>query len=196
MEDKQQQHQGTSEVRLDQVAGVLWIQDQAVAGADLGDPPFQLVASELPELLALRYRLHGIDRIVSRTLAWALLTTVLGLGYAEVVLGPGRLLPQGPSLMVAAARRVHKRAHAAAMLHLVSCCSWKATLVWLQIAKASSSTATATRRISAAGTGAASLTGNRLRWRRSFAVHDCNRGANVCHRVVAAAGGRKAGDRH
>jgi hypothetical protein len=51
----------------------------------------------------LRYRLYDIDRIVSRTLAWALLTVVLGLGYAGVVLGLSRLLPQGSSLAVAAA---------------------------------------------------------------------------------------------
>ncbi|MDP9208119.1 MAG: hypothetical protein M3O65_06400, partial [Actinomycetota bacterium] len=51
----------------------------------------------------LRYRLYDIDRIVSRTLAWALLTVVLGLGYAGVVLGLGRLLPDSSSLVVAAA---------------------------------------------------------------------------------------------
>ena len=51
----------------------------------------------------LRYRLYDLDRIVSRTLAWALLTVLLGLGYAAVVLGLGRLLPQGSSLAVAAA---------------------------------------------------------------------------------------------
>jgi hypothetical protein len=51
----------------------------------------------------LRYRLYDLDRIISRTLAWGLLTVLLGLGYAAVVLGLGRLLPEGSSLVVAAA---------------------------------------------------------------------------------------------
>jgi hypothetical protein len=51
----------------------------------------------------LRYRLYDLDRIVSRTLAWTLLTLLLALAYAAVVLGLGRLLPQGSSLAVAAA---------------------------------------------------------------------------------------------
>jgi hypothetical protein len=51
----------------------------------------------------LRYRLYDLDRIISRTLAWTLLTVLLGLGYAAVVLLGGRLLPQGSSLAVAAA---------------------------------------------------------------------------------------------
>jgi peptidoglycan/LPS O-acetylase OafA/YrhL len=51
----------------------------------------------------LRYRLYDLDRIISRTLAYAVLTLLLGLGYAGVVLGLGRLLPQGSSLLVAAA---------------------------------------------------------------------------------------------
>ena len=51
----------------------------------------------------LRYRLYDIDRIISRTLAYALLTLLLGLGYAAVVLGLGRLLGKGSSLVVAAA---------------------------------------------------------------------------------------------
>src|SRR5215211_5788686 len=51
----------------------------------------------------LRYRLYDLDRVISRTLTWALLTLLLGLGYAAVVLGLGRLLPEGSSLAVAAA---------------------------------------------------------------------------------------------
>jgi hypothetical protein len=51
----------------------------------------------------LRYRLYDLDRIISRTLAWGLLTILLGLGYAGIVLGLGRLLPQGSGLVVAGA---------------------------------------------------------------------------------------------
>jgi len=51
----------------------------------------------------LRYRLYDLDRVISRTLTYGLLTVLLGLGYVGAVLGLGRLLPEGSSLVVAAA---------------------------------------------------------------------------------------------
>jgi len=51
----------------------------------------------------LRYRLYDLDRILSRTLAYGLLTLLLGGGYAGVVLGLGQLLGQESSLVVAGA---------------------------------------------------------------------------------------------
>jgi hypothetical protein len=51
----------------------------------------------------LRYRLYDIDRIISRTLAYGLLTLLLGGAYAGVVLGLGQLLGRDSSLVVAVA---------------------------------------------------------------------------------------------
>jgi len=51
----------------------------------------------------LRYRLYDLDRIISRTLAYGLLTVLLGGGYAVVVLGLGQLVGRGSSLVVAGA---------------------------------------------------------------------------------------------
>jgi divalent metal cation (Fe/Co/Zn/Cd) transporter len=54
----------------------------------------------------LRYRLYDLDRIVSRTLAYGLLTVLLGGGYAAVVLGLGQLFGRDSSLVVAVATLV------------------------------------------------------------------------------------------
>jgi hypothetical protein len=54
----------------------------------------------------LRYRLYDLDRIISRTLAYGLLTLLLGGGYAAMVLGLGQLLGRRSSLAVAAATLV------------------------------------------------------------------------------------------
>jgi len=51
----------------------------------------------------LRYRLYDLDRIISRALAYGLLTVLLGGGYAGVVLGLGQLLGRSSSLAVAGA---------------------------------------------------------------------------------------------
>ncbi|HEX3211003.1 MAG TPA: hypothetical protein VH016_00425, partial [Actinomycetota bacterium] len=51
----------------------------------------------------LRYRLYDLDRILSRTLAYGLLTVLLGGGYAAVALVLGQLLGRDSSLAVAGA---------------------------------------------------------------------------------------------
>jgi hypothetical protein len=51
----------------------------------------------------LRHHLYDIDLLINRTLVYGLLTAILGLGYAAVVLGLGRLLGRDSSLVVAAA---------------------------------------------------------------------------------------------
>ncbi|MGH2815927.1 MAG: hypothetical protein ACRDLC_12325, partial [Actinomycetota bacterium] len=51
----------------------------------------------------LRYRLYDLDRVVSRTIAYGLLTLSLGLSYAGVVLALGQLLGQDSGLAVAGA---------------------------------------------------------------------------------------------
>jgi hypothetical protein len=51
----------------------------------------------------LRYRLYDLDRVISRTIAYGLLTLSLGLSYAGVVLALGQLLGRDSTLAVAGA---------------------------------------------------------------------------------------------
>jgi hypothetical protein len=67
------------------------------AGLYLALPPLATGAA------ILRYRLYDLDRIVSRTLAYGLLTLLLGGGYAAAVLGLGQLLGRDSSSLVVAA---------------------------------------------------------------------------------------------
>ena len=85
----------------------------ALAGLTIERPGFNLFNAALDVCLALlplatgaailRYRLYDLDRIISRTLAYGLLTVLLGGGYALVVLGLGQLLGRDSPLVVAAA---------------------------------------------------------------------------------------------
>jgi hypothetical protein len=89
------------------LALLLWFGPELVVGRDLL-PAGWLGFSGLPvvaglTVAVLRYRLFDLDRVVSRTVSYALLTVLLGGGYAGVVLGVGRLLGRGSSLLVAAA---------------------------------------------------------------------------------------------
>jgi hypothetical protein len=82
-----------------------------VAGLATGSPGLvdELLAvclASIPLAIAaaiLRYRLYDLDRIISRTLTYGLLTVLLGGGYAGVVLGLGQLLGHDSPLVVAGA---------------------------------------------------------------------------------------------
>src|SRR5918995_5888 len=73
------------------------VERQQLRWVALASMPLAIVAA------VLRYRLYDLDRIISRTLAYGLLTLLLAGGYAVVALGLGQLLGQDSSLAVAAA---------------------------------------------------------------------------------------------
>ena len=84
----------------------------ALAGLALGTTALigsvgtQLCVALLPVAIGaaiLRYRLYDLDRIISRALAYGLLTMLLGGGYAGLVLGLGQFLGRESSLVVAGA---------------------------------------------------------------------------------------------
>jgi hypothetical protein len=78
----------------------------AGTSALIGSVATQFCVAVLPVAIGaaiLRYRLYDLDRIISRTVAYGLLTLLLGGGYAVVVLGLGQLLGRRSSLAVAGA---------------------------------------------------------------------------------------------
>jgi hypothetical protein len=82
------------------MAGIAIERASVVGGAVLGSAVVLCLAIAAA---ILRYRLYDLDRVISRTLAYALLTLSLGSGYAAVVLGLGQLLGKDSSLAVAGA---------------------------------------------------------------------------------------------
>jgi hypothetical protein len=85
------------------VAGLMFENDNvAFASLSLGMALLPLATGAA----ILRFRLYDLDRIISRTLAYGLLTVLLGGGYAAVVLGLGQLLGRDSPLVVAGATLV------------------------------------------------------------------------------------------
>jgi hypothetical protein len=77
-----------------------------IAAPAVGDWSFGMYVALLPVATGaaiLRYRLYDLDRIISRTLAYGLLTVLLGGAYAGLVLGLGQLVGRSSPLLVAGA---------------------------------------------------------------------------------------------
>jgi hypothetical protein len=88
------------------VAAVVVLAGLALAATDVVTWAISVWVAGLPLAIGaavLRYRLYDLDRIISRTLAYGLLTLLLGGGYAGGVLGLGQLVGQDSSLVVAGA---------------------------------------------------------------------------------------------
>ncbi len=88
------------------LAGLVGLAGMALGARELLTWAASICLAVLPVTIGaaiLRYRLYDLDRIISRTLAYGLLTVLLGGGYAGVVLGLGQLLGRDSSLVVAMA---------------------------------------------------------------------------------------------
>ena len=69
---------------------IFWVPVSMLAHGDLADLFFAVTIAVLPAATAIaifKYRLYEIDRVISRTLVYGLLTLILGLAYAGLVLG-------------------------------------------------------------------------------------------------------------
>jgi hypothetical protein len=83
------------------LAGVVVLAGLALGATDLLTWAASVCVALLPVAIGaaiLRYRLYDLDRIISRTLAYGVLTLLLGGGYAAVALGFGQLLGRRSSL--------------------------------------------------------------------------------------------------
>jgi hypothetical protein len=88
------------------LAGVVVLAGLALGAMELVDWAASICVALLPVAIGaaiLRYRLYDLDRIISRTLGYGLLTLLLAGGYTGVVLGLGQLLGRRSSLAVAVA---------------------------------------------------------------------------------------------
>jgi hypothetical protein len=91
---------------LSAVAAVAVIPAVTIGNPDLIGWAAAVCVAILPPAIGaaiLRYRLYDLDRIISRTLAYGLLTLLLGGAYAGLVLGLGQLLGHDSPLVVAVA---------------------------------------------------------------------------------------------
>jgi hypothetical protein len=88
------------------LAGVVVLAGLALGATELVTWAASICVALLPVAIGaaiLRYRLYDLDRIISRTLGYGLLTLLLAGGYTGVVLGLGQLLGRRSSLAVAVA---------------------------------------------------------------------------------------------
>jgi hypothetical protein len=68
---------------------IVWVPLSLLLKGDLGDVFFALTLAVLPAATAIamfKYRLYEIDRVISRTLVYGVLTVILGAAYAGLVL--------------------------------------------------------------------------------------------------------------